>query len=400
MTSAVESEPAAAAAAPMGHESHLYLPGHSAAHTAAGDLARMGHLLVTVGPCDDAIRDRLTLPEGWWWVASLAANMAETHEALHWVMCQVTIGVERVARAHGGFVSGGRYGHLPSEIRRFPREGLVHDGTGHIDNPAGVRPQAPTPPAPPLPLGDSGGTVDTLVDAVRATANRLYGDGTAAVPEHVEWLFEEDYFDEPFSDSEEFMHLWVETVSSDGQGSDVTAEAAPYVAALAADDAVAPPIRGSLLSMLLGTVADQHRNDVCCTDLCELAGGHETEDARATRLTIEAEVPRLLARWDTETDANRLLLAALATLVPAHARPHVAPRLADIPTPPATRRADVVALISDLLHDNPADALRTVAAWDGNTAILTAYEADPRTTSIAALHELVNAEVAVSSPDD
>lgn len=385
----------------MGQESHLYLPDEAAARAAGEELVGLGHLLVAVGPCDTATAERLGLPEGWWGVRSLAANVGETAEAVRWVTHQATIGIDRVARDHGGFASGSRYAHLDHAIRSFSYDGLVHDRAGHIGNPVGVRPQAPTPPAAPLTLGN-GGAVDALINVFKAVAVRVYGD-VADMPEHAGWLFDDEDYYEPFDDVREFMDLWVEAVSSDGQGSDVTADAAAYVAALAADDAVAPAVRGSLLLMLLGTAAEQHRHQVGHTGACDVLGGgghHHAADVSPVYVAIAAEVPRLLERWDTETDAARLLLAALATLVPDLARPRLEHRLGDIPAPPGTRRADVVALIHGLLHGEAEHALQGVAAWHGGTAVLTAHGADPRTTAIAALAELVDAELVMTDPHD
>ena len=74
-----------------------------------------------------------------------------------------------------------------------------------------------------------------------------------------------------------------------------------------------------------------------------------------------------VALWDRESDAARSVLVSLATFCPAQTASLVRPRLADIPAPQGTDRADALAVAAALLDEdtNALDtALRRMATWD------------------------------------
>ncbi|MYV97084.1 hypothetical protein [Streptomyces sp. SID3343] len=378
----------------------------AAARSAAEELAALGHLLVAARVADERARAWDGLPAGWWQVRSVAAIVGDTDDARHWASVRTLVRVDTVARRHGGFTSGGSDGNRASMLGGFDRAGLVYEA------PAG-RPMPTMAVAPslevPVPGWTDGGsyTRSDLVDAVRAVARRLYGDA-AGLPDNVDWLFDDDCFGSLSDRDAEFMGRLCEAVSSDGQACDIDADSVEFVAALAADDHVPAAERAHFLYALLKSATSAHLYEVDMMDRATALGesSEESADERAVRLAVQARVPALLAHWDAEVDAGRLLLAALATLVPESAA-FVGPRLALLPAPAETRRADVIRLIHALLHDDQddhgdhvADALDAVARWEGETAIRAATDADRRTVALAMLGDLVSEETGPTTHRD
>lgn len=378
----------------------LNLPSESAARAAAKDLAALGHLLVAVRVADERARAWERLPAGWWQARTVAATVGGTTDARHWAYTRVLIHVEAVARRHGGFARGVADRIRESALLSFDRTGLVYEAPAGspmsgIATPVEVVAPPSEEPVPGWTCGESPTNASELVDAVHAVAQRLYGDADA-LPEDLNWLFDEDDFDSPLERHGAFWDMLCDGVSSDGQGDDVTADLIPFAAALAADAHVPAGIRGHFLHALLVSATSAYHDAVEWADRA-LALGESTEesaDERAVRLAVVAQVPRLLDGWDTEVDACRLLLAALATLAPESAT-FVEPRLADLPAPAGTRRADLVALVRALLHDDGtgsldlAEALDVVARWEIETAICAAGPADRRSVALARLPELI-----------
>lgn len=378
------------------HEHCLYLPSEAAASAAAGELFGRGHLLVAARPAGGP--GQADVPEGWWQVASLAEVPGSTREEQHWMSTRTVIDAEDIARRNRGFASGGGYGGRDSLFKGFDREGLLHERPLSREPVAASAPP-PAPAAPPWTCGGTG-PAPVLVDAARTAALELYGD-VARMPEFAGWLFDEDFFEE-FGDSldtGEFLSLLAEWMSSDGEAADVIAEAVPFLAALAAENAVPDGARASfLLDLLRAAVAG-----ACgAVELVDWAAAfeestEESADACAVRLAVEAETPRLLARWDDEADACRLVLAALAAVVPETAR-WMRDRLAELDAPEGTHRADVVALVDALLLDDVTYAIGAVATWHSATAISAATPADRRLVALAVLPDLIAEELSDLPP--
>ncbi|MFE3205813.1 hypothetical protein [Embleya sp. NPDC059237] len=373
------------------HEHCLYLPSAAAATAAAGELADHGHLLVAARPAGGP--GEAEVPDGWWRVSSLAEVAGRTREEQHWMSTRTVIDAEDIARRNRGFTSGGGFGRRDGMLEGFDREGLLHERPPSLEPVAASGPP-PAPAAPPWTCGGTG-PAPTLIDAARAAAMGWYGE-VAAMPEFAGWLFDEDFFEE-FGDSldaGEFLSLLAEWMSSDGQASDVTAEAVPFVAALAAEVAMPDGARAAFLMDLLRAAVAGPCRAVALVDRAAALdeGTGESVGERAVRPAVEAEIPCLLARWDDEADACRLVLAALAAVVPDTA-PWIGDRLAELDAPAGTRRADVVALVDALLLDDATYAIGAVAAWHSETAISAATPADRRIVALAVLPDLIGEEL-------
>ncbi|MFD7838296.1 hypothetical protein [Streptomyces sp. NPDC059761] len=88
----------------------------------------------------------------------------------------------------------------------------------------------------------------------------------------------------------------------------------PLLAVLADDDRVPPHERTSLVSLLfsIATVTDRHEAE-CWPQTHPPANPAGEERSRAS---VEAALPQLLARWETECVTVRLALAAIAAAFP------------------------------------------------------------------------------------
>ncbi|MFI7233608.1 hypothetical protein [Streptomyces cyaneofuscatus] len=167
---------------------------------------------------------------------------------------------------------------------------------------------------------DHGGSV---VQAVVAVAERLYGS-TEDPPDAVEWLLDEEFaFGEPYGTADEFLGDLAGAVAHQGTCTDTTVETVPFLIELVRDDDIAPGSRLILLCDLVRLGASGPPTAaVALADRITALGGVRDESAadHLTRQAIRKGMPRLLSRWGDECDAVRFALAALAALRGTHDR--------------------------------------------------------------------------------
>ncbi|MFD9081710.1 hypothetical protein [Streptomyces erythrochromogenes] len=149
-------------------------------------------------------------------------------------------------------------------------------------------------------------------------------DGFADRPAlaHAELLFANAPYD---SDRELLGDFYNEILHQD-TCSEHTHEGVPLLAVLAADDRVPPRERMSLVSLLfsIATVTERHEAE-CWPQRHPHANPAGEERSRAS---VEAVLPQLLERWETECVTVRLALAAIAAAFPsAGASEDLLPRL-------------------------------------------------------------------------
>ncbi|MFG2668532.1 hypothetical protein ACGFY6_30385 [Streptomyces sp. NPDC048387] len=121
--------------------------------------------------------------------------------------------------------------------------------------------------------------------------------------------------DTPFDSDPEFLGDFCDEILHQGTCDERTHEGVPLLVALAADDRVPPRERMSLVSLLfaIGTVTDRQEAG-CWPETPPHAHPRGEERARAA---VEAALPRLLARWETEHVGVRMALASLAAAFPS-----------------------------------------------------------------------------------
>ncbi|MGX4693524.1 hypothetical protein [Streptomyces sp. JNUCC 63] len=356
----------------------LSLPSEDAARAAAAELAGMRHRLTAVRVCDHfrfvpasfwygkpSMDPEL---EGWWQVFSLAVYSGYERLALEPFFRGERIRVAAVARAHGGFQQGHSEGHAATLEAVFTRDGLVHDQLGaEVALPVPLPENPARPPAGPPWNCDGVGEPAAVVQAVVAAAERLYGSAENA-PDAVGWLLDEEFaFGEPYGTTGEFLGDLADAVAHQGTCTDTTVEAVPFLTELVCDDSVAPGSRLVLLCDLLRLGASGPAAAVSLADRVTALGGAWEESAAEylTRRAIVSELPRLLSRWEDESDAVRFALAALTAVCKARDQ-HAPSMLATLPAPAGSSRADVVSLMAALLSDDREGLVSTLdrlAAW-------------------------------------
>ncbi|MEU1665948.1 hypothetical protein ABZ547_20460 [Streptomyces sparsogenes] len=402
------TDPAGASPPAWAVQHTLCLPSEDAARQAASELAALGHRLVAVRAHDHFRSDPSSFwygkpsldPEltGWWQVFSLAVHTGHERGALEPFLRGERIRIAGLARSHGGFHQGCAEGHATTLQQVFSRDGLVHERpTAEVAPPIPL----PTDPAPPdrgprwtglAPGGPDGGPED-VVRAVVAMAERMYGCAEDA-PDSVGWLLEEDFaFGEPYETTGAFLGDLADAVAHQGTCTDDTVEAVPFLAELAGAGGLPARVRVIVLCDLLRLAATGPSVAASAADRIAALGDAWQEPAAVhmTRRAIGRTLPRLLARWEEESDAARFVLAALAAAVskdiPAN----------DLPAPAGSPRADTLALISALLDDDEtslATALHRLTSWRPALAERTATpHAAPRQVALAVLPNLVMEDV-------
>lgn len=355
----------------------LCLPTENAARAAAAELAGLGHRLVSV-----RVHDHFRfLPsnfwygkpsmdpelEGWWQVFSLAVYGGNDRTALGPLLHGERMRVARVARAHGGFQQGGSEGHAETLERVFVRDGLVHERVAALiplPSRLPVEPARP-PSAPPWPCA-AVGEPEAVVRVVVSVAERMYGSADNA-PDDVGWLLDEEFaFGEPYETTSGFLGDLADAVAHQGTCSDSTVEAVPFLVEVVCDDGVPAGTRVILLADLLRLAATGPSAAVAMADRVTALRAPWREPAAdcLTRRAIGRELPRLLARWDYESDAARFVLIAL-TAVCGGQGGFVRARLDELSAPRGTDRADVLALMTALLDDGDglSEALDRLSSW-------------------------------------
>ncbi|TWG03746.1 hypothetical protein FHX80_112181 [Streptomyces brevispora] len=396
----------------------LSLPSEDAARAAAAELSGMGHRLTAVRVHDHfrfvpssfwygkpSMDPEL---EGWWQIFSLAVYSGYERMALEPFFRSERIRVAGLARAHGGFQQGCSEGHAATLEGVFPRDGLVHEQAGaDVALPSPLPEDPARPPAGSPWKGIEVGEPAVLVQAVVAVAERMYGSAEDA-PDAVRWLLDEEFaFGEPYGSTGEFLGDLADAVAHQGTCTDTTVEAVPFLMELACDDSVAPGSRLVLLGDLLRLAASGPAAEVSLADrITALGGGWEESAAEyLTRRAIGSELPRLLSRWENESDAVRFALAALTALCGSRDQRALS-GLAVLPTPAGSSRADVVSLVAALLSDDReglVPALDGLASWSPRVAEKAASpNVDLQSLGLAILPGLVLEDVAsgtVAEPD-
>ncbi|MEU5022787.1 hypothetical protein [Streptomyces milbemycinicus] len=393
----------------------LCLPTEDAARQAAAELAAGGHRLVAIRAHDHFRSDPSSFwygkpsldPElaGWWQVFSLAVHSGHDRRALEPFLRHEQIRIAGVARSRGGFHQGCAEGHAATLQQVFTRDGLVHERAT-----AEVAPPVPLPadPAPPalgprwagLASAEPKNRPEDVVRAVVAVAERMYGSAEDA-PDAVGWLLGEDFaFGEPYETTGAFLGDLADAVAHQGDCTDDTVDAVPFLAELASDGAIPPAVRVIVLGDLLQLASTGASLAVFTADRVAALGDvwQEPAGVQMTRRAIGRALPRLLARWDEEGDAARFVLAALAaTAAPEGAGTHLVRRLKDLPAPAGSPRADTVALIAALLDDDKrglSAALHRLTSWRPALAARTATpHAAARQVAVAVLPALVMEDV-------
>ncbi|MDQ0791773.1 hypothetical protein [Streptomyces sp. B1I3] len=356
----------------------LSLPSEGAARAAAAELSGMGHRLTAVRVHDHfrfvpssfwygqpSMDPEL---EGWWQVFSLAVYCGQERRALDPFFRSERIRVAHVARAHGGFQQGYSEGHAATLEGVFTRDGLVHEQAGaDVALPSPLPKDPSRPPAGPPWKCSEVGEPAAVVQAVVAVAERMYGN-VESVPDAVGWLLDEEFaFGEPYGSTGDFLGDLADAVAHQGTCTDTTVEAVPFLVELVCDDNIAPGSRLVLLGDLLRFAASGPAAEVSLADRITAFGGAWEKSAAdyLTRRAIGGELPRLLSRWEDESDAVRFALAALTALCGTRDERALA-GLATLPAPAGSSRADVVSLVASLLSNDREGlepALDRLASW-------------------------------------
>ncbi|MBT2470506.1 hypothetical protein J7E97_22170 [Streptomyces sp. ISL-66] len=339
--------------------------------------------------------------EGWWQVFSLAVYTGHDRLALEPFLRSERTRIADIARSHGGFTQGGAEGHAATLERAFTRAGLLHElPTAEVTLPDPL-PVDPEPPAAGPQWSCSGaGEPGEVVQAVVAVAERMYG-GAEDIPDVAAWLLDEEFaFGEPDESTGEFLGDLADTVAHQGTCTDVTVEAVPFLAALIRDEGVPTGTRLILLGDLLRLAVTGRATAASLADRIAALGSVWEEPAAdyMTHRAISREMPGLLANWDAESDAVRFVLAALNASVTSDGEALVTrQRLAALPVPAGTSRADIMALVEALLRGDQS-GLQTVldrlAAWVPDIAERSQSPyAAPRDLAMSVLPDLVMADV-------
>ncbi|MFJ9527895.1 hypothetical protein [Streptomyces cyaneofuscatus] len=387
----------------------LSLPSEDTALAAAAELSGMGHRLTAVRvhghfrfvPSSFWYGRPSMDPEleGWWQVFSLAVHSGYERGALEPFLRGQRIRVAQVARDHGGFRQGCGEGHAATLEGVFTRDGLVHEQPGAqvaLPSPLPEDPARP-PTGPPWNAGGAGEPA-AVVQAAVAVAERLYGSAEDA-PDAVGWLLDEEFaFGEPYGTADEFLGDLADAVAHQGTCTDTTVEAIPFLLELVRDGGLAPGSRLILLCDLVRLGASGPAAAVALADRITALGGIQDESAadHLTRQAIGRGLPRLLSRWDDESEAVRFALAALAALCGTHDR-HVRAWPAALRAPAHSSRADAASLMAALLSDDRkglAPALDRLASWLPGVAEKAAGpNVDREQLALAVLPDLVREEV-------
>lgn len=383
----------------------LSLPSKGAARAAAAELSGMGHRLTAVRVHDHfrfvpssfwygrpSMDPEL---EGWWQVFSLAVYSGYDRMALEPFFRSERIRVAHVARAHGGFQQGYSEGHAATLEGVFTRDGLVHEQAGaNVALPSPLPKDPVRPPAGPPWTCSEVGEPAVVVEAVVAVAERMYGSAED-VPDAVGWLLDEEFaFGEPYGSTGEFLGDLADAVAHQGTCTDATVEAVPFLMELVSDGNVTPGSRLVLLGDLLRLAASGPAAAVSLADRITALGGVWEESAAEylTRRGIGSELPRLLSRWEDESDAVRFTLAALTALCGTRDQRALS-GLAAFPAPAGSSRADVVSLVAALLSDDREGLVRALdrlASWQPHVAEKAASpNVDLQSLGLAILPDLV-----------
>ncbi|MDH6120375.1 hypothetical protein ABH918_004439 [Kitasatospora sp. GAS206B] len=350
----------------MGVHRVLFFPREAVALDVARELSDLGCRFVAV---------RAGQGERLWSVSSLAVYPVpeDGPEQLGPFLQDEKRRFAALARSRGGALLT----HVHSSsggVPAFSRDGLVHeDATARIALPAPLPGPRSLPPGAPRWEGLDFGDPGTEIREAVAVAKRMHGS-PGAVPHLLEFLMDDailDEIDEPGEGTREFLADLVRMAHHMPTRDAGAVLIIPYLAELARSQAMSPGARTSLLHVLLGYASELDATAAAFADWSAMGGRVDVRHFTRLRDAVVTEIPSLVPAWDRETDAARFVLVSLATFCPAQTASLVRPRLADIPAPQGTDRADALALATALLGEdtNALDmALHQIAAWDSTLA--------------------------------
>ncbi|MFI8339204.1 hypothetical protein ACIF8W_03870 [Streptomyces sp. NPDC085639] len=125
-------------------------------------------------------------------------------------------------------------------------------------------------------------------------------------PAHAELLFA----DAAFASDREFLGDFSNEILHQDTCNELTHEGVPLLAVLATDDRVPPLERMSLVSSLFSIATVSERHAAACRPQAHPRANPAGEER--ARASVDAVLPQLLARWETECVTVRIALAAMA----------------------------------------------------------------------------------------
>ncbi|MFH9042780.1 hypothetical protein ACH4FA_25990 [Streptomyces sp. NPDC017966] len=343
-------------------------PSEADARSVASELTRRGHRWVTVRPVylphlDPGNRlfgkPEFSRPEleGWWSVDSLVDEEAPDRASeFHQHDCEKAA-VEAVGRAHGGFWNGGSQANRETKLSGFDRRGLVHElDQKHAhrvrrDVVSGFPPPVKEPaPATPLQRTTAERPFPPVLECVRQVARDQEAQ-QGRLPDGIAWWLTTEA--DGFSDDREVVFELADSVMHQGTCYPHTADEIPLLAGLAGHEDIRPAHRAVLTTFLFEAATIGQRLAASGADRRVALGLplEETVDELAARRAVEAAAPYLLGRWDSEDEAVRFTLAALAAATRHSASStrirHLAERWTTGPRRDALRLAAVLAEADD-----------------------------------------------------
>jgi hypothetical protein len=345
----------------IGVQRVLVFPDEGAAHDVAHELAGAGCRVVAVRAYGN-----------FWDVSSLAVYAApgEDPELLQPLLHEERLRLAALARSHGGALLTHVY-NTAGGVPVISFDGIVvenPEATMALPDPLpGRRPQ---PPSAPGWSGLDFGDPRTEIPEIAAVARRMY-DTEEAAPQLLKFLLSDTFaeeLEECDDSTREFLAdlvLMTDRMPTRDGGPVLII---PYLAELVRSEVLSPGARTSLLCVLLGFASELDAAITRSADWAAMRGGRvELRHVAALQEAAVAHIPRLVQGWERETGAARYILAALAAFCPTQTANFVLPRLADIPAPNGTDRADILDLASAVLAEDAHAvkvALRQIALWD------------------------------------
>ncbi|MEG3636724.1 hypothetical protein [Micromonospora palythoicola] len=287
------------------------VPGEEQARALAEDLAAYGFALVTARPARHAAG---------WAVTAFDEGPYPPDAAGHRTIDAVGRQAAAVARRHDGYPDGGSRCD-PSLLERIRPTGAPIEHT----NP-GARPPVPdvvigeAPPSASLALAPDQ-VRDVPIDLSGldeiAWADLTHAHGTADdVPDLVRALAD------PYGDWEQTLdELFGDDLLHQGTCYTATAPALPFLTRMIVSGALPAKQRLDLHVWLLIAAGRRAEELLGDADYAAYKGRPPAVDDRVQQVhrTVGAQLPALLARWDSEPAAIRYALACLTALYPHHA---------------------------------------------------------------------------------
>lgn len=399
----------------------LTVPSEATARVVAAELAGRGHRLVAVRVVGHFNLDPTSWwygkpslrPEftGWWDVFTVLSEGSSQPAGRE---DPETVAVREIARRHGGVASGSGGGHATTVLGTFSRVGLVHELTDAevaqrraVVAGAALRP-VPQPAArlayrPTLDkeaeraaiaervnaAGDQGSDAAELGEA-RGSGSGWgeggdgedgwgeggSGDGEGGAGGAAEGSSGEDLERESdggggWEDAGEMLDALFDGAMHQGACYPHTAAAVPDFVALALDERLGDRLR-AWVYLDLFEIATVGRRDLCTmADTLHALGrpAVEAPEAVAARRAVAEALPRLLERWDAESEAGRFFLAALIAACPETGGSR-RPAIAGLREASAgTSRGATLRLVEALAADDPRlidDALGDLAVGNAD----------------------------------